>query len=281
MKRDLGKIFKRIFLYLWVGCFLTFFMFPFYWIINTSLQGRDALFQKNLNFIPHPFTLINYIPLFTNKELNIIRALLNSLRVAFATAIICIILGSLGAYAFTRLRFKGSRIWFILLLVTEMLPPISFLIPFFIFYSRFHLLNTWYGLVIGYVAWLLPIATWILYGYFKTIPKDLEDSGRIDGCSRVGSLIRLVLPVSIPGLISAGIVVFMFSMGEFIFAVTTMSQMKAHTLPIEITIFVGKFALDYGAMSATAVLALIVPVILVLLLQKYLVEGLTKGAVKE
>ena len=143
------------------------------------------------------------------------------------------------------------------------------------------MLNTWYGLVIGYVAWLLPIATWILYGYFKTIPKDLEDSGRIDGCSRVGSLIRLVLPVSTPGLISAGIVVFMFSMGEFIFAVTTMSQMKAHTLPIEITIFVGKFALDYGAMSATAVLTLISPVILVLLLQKYLIEGLTKGAVKE
>lgn len=281
MKSHLGQKLKRIFLYLWVGCFLTFFMFPFYWILNTSLQSANTLFQKEVNFFPRSITLENYIPLFTNTELNIIRALLNSLRVALVTAIICIVLGSLGAYAFARLRFKGSRIWFTLLLITEMLPPISFLIPFFIFYSKFHLLNTWYGLVLGYVAWLLPISTWILYGYFKTVPRELEDSGRIDGCSRVGSLFRLIIPVSAPGLISAGIVVFMFSMGEFIFAVTTMSQMKAHTLPVEITIFVGKFGLDYGAISATAILALIVPVILVLFLQKYLVEGLTKGAVKE
>jgi len=281
MKGHLGQKLKRIFLYLWVGCFLTFFMFPFYWILNTSLQSANTLFQKEVNFFPRSITLENYIPLFTHTELNIIRALLNSLRVALVTAIICIVLGSLGAYAFARLRFKGSRIWFTLLLITEMLPPISFLIPFFIFYSKFHLLNTWYGLVLGYVAWLLPISTWILYGYFKTVPRELEDSGRIDGCSRVGSLFKLIIPVSIPGLISAGIVVFMFSMGEFIFSVTTMSQMQAHTLPVEITIFVGKFALDYGAISATAILSLIVPVLLVLFLQKYLVEGLTKGAVKE
>ncbi len=281
MKRHLGKRLKRIFLYLWVGCFTIFFMFPFYWILNTSLQDKNTLFQKELSFFPRPITLANYIPLFTHPELNVIRALLNSLRVAFVAAIICIVLGSLGAYAFARLRFKGSKVWFNLLLITEMLPPISFLIPFFIFYSKLHLLNTWYGLVIGYVAWLLPISTWILYGYFKTVPRDLEDSGRIDGCSRVGALFRIVLPVSTPGIISAGIVVFMFSMGEFIFSVTTMSQMKAHTLPVEITIFIGKFALNYGAISATAILSLIVPVLLVLFLQKYLVEGLTKGAVKE
>jgi multiple sugar transport system permease protein len=279
--RHFGQRFKRIFLYLWVGCFLTFFLFPFYWIINTSLQGKNSLFTKNVNFFPRDISLENYIPLFTDKQLNVITALLNSLKVALIASIVCIILGTLGAYAFARLRFRGSKVLFTLLLVTEMLPPISFLIPFFIFYSRLHLLNTWYGLVIGYVAWLLPIATWILYGYFKTIPRDLEDSARIDGCSRVGALVRIVIPVSTPGLISAGIVVFMFSMGEFIFAVTTMTQGKARTLPVEITLFIGKFALDYGAISATAILALIVPVLLVLFLQKYLIEGLTKGAVKE
>jgi multiple sugar transport system permease protein len=276
-----GQRFKRIFLYLWVGGFLTFFLFPFYWILNTSLQGKNSLFTKDVNFFPRDITLENYIPLFTHDELNIVTALLNSLKVDIVASLICIILGSLGAYAFARLRFKGSKVWFTLLLVTEMLPPISFLIPFFMLYSKLHLLNTWYGLVIGYVAWLLPIATWILYGYFKTIPRDLEDSARIDGSSRVGALLRIVIPVSIPGLISAGIVCFMFSMGEFIFAVSTMTQGKARTLPVEITLFIGKFSLDYGAVSATAILALIVPVILVLLLQRYLIEGLTKGAVKE
>ena len=279
--KHLGQRFKRIFLYLWVGGFLTFFLFPFYWILNTSLQGKNSLFTKNVNFFPRDITLENYIPLFTNPELNIIKALLNSLRVSLIVAVVCIILGALGAYAFARLRFKGSKVWFTLLLVTEMLPPISFLIPFFILYSRLHLLNTWYGLVIGYVAWLLPIATWVLYGYFKTIPRDLEEAARIDGCSRVGALLRIIIPVSTPGIISAGIICFMFSMGEFIFAVTTMTQGTSRTLPVEITLFIGKFSLDYGAISATAILALIVPVLLVLFLQKYLVEGLTKGAVKE
>jgi len=279
--KHLGQRFKRIFLYLWVGGFLTFFLFPFYCILNTSLQCKNSLFTKNVNFYPRDITLENYIPLFTNPELNIIKALLNSLRVSLIVAVVCIILGALGAYAFARLRFKGSKVWFTLLLVTEMLPPISFLIPFFILYSRLHLLNTWYGLVIGYVAWLLPIATWVLYGYFKTIPRDLEEAARIDGCSRVGALLRIIIPVSTPGIISAGIICFMFSMGEFIFAVTTMTQGTSRTLPVEITLFIGKFSLDYGAISATAILALIVPVLLVLFLQKYLVEGLTKGAVKE
>jgi multiple sugar transport system permease protein len=279
--KNLGQRLKRIFLYLWVGVFLTFFLFPFYWILNTSLQGKNSLFTKNVNFFPRDITLENYIPLFTNPELNIIKALLNSLRVSLIVAVICIILGALGAYAFARLRFKGSKVWFTLLLVTEMLPPISFLIPFFILYSKLHLLNTWYGLVIGYVAWLLPISTWILYGYFKTIPRDLEEAARMDGCSRVGALLRIIIPVSTPGIISAGIICFMFSMGEFIFAVTTMTQGTSRTIPVEITLFIGKFSLDYGAISATAILALIVPVLLVLFLQKYLVEGLTKGAVKE
>lgn len=281
MKKGLEVRLKRIFLYFFVLISIIFFMFPLYWILITSLQEKESLFVRNLSFIPREITLINYIDLFSEGRFNVIGALLNSLRVASITAIVCILLGILSAYSFARLRFKGSSKIFYLLIFTEMLPPISFLIPFYLIFKRIHLLNTWYGLVIGYTAWLLPIITWILYSYFKSIPQDLEDAARADGCSRIGALFRIILPVSAPGIVASGIVCFMFSMGEFLFALTISTSQKAHTLPVELTVFLSKYGVEYGKITATAVLTLMIPVVLVLIFQKYLIEGLTKGAVKE
>jgi len=260
---------------------MIFFLFPIYWIVITSIQKKESLFVRGLNFIPREITMINYIDLFTKGKFNVMGALFNSLRVASVTAIICILLGVLAAYSFARLKFKGSGKIFYLLIFTEMLPPISFLIPFYLIFSKINLLNTWYGLVIGYTAWLLPIITWILYGYFKSIPRDLEDAARADGCSRIGALFRIVLPVSTPGIVASGIVCFMFSMGEFLFSLTISTSQKAHTLPVELTVFLSKYGVEYGKITATAVITLIIPIILVLFFQRYLIEGLTKGAVKE
>ncbi|GAH12315.1 unnamed protein product, partial [marine sediment metagenome] len=148
-------------------------------------------------------------------------------------------------------------------------------------FKKVHLLNTWYGLVIGYTAWLLPIIIWILYSYFKSIPQDLEDAARVDGCSRIGSLFRIALPVSAPGIIASGIVCFMLSIGEFIFALIICTNQTAHTLPVELTLFLSKHGIEYVKITAAAILTLMIPVLLVLIFQKYLVEGLTKGAVKE
>lgn len=281
MQINKGFIIKRIFLYIWVISFIVFFIFPIYWILMTSLQERESLFAENLSFIPKSITFSNYIELFTSNQLNVVNALGNSLKVAFCATLVCLILGILGSYAFARMKFKGSKILFYFLIFTQMLPPISFLLPFYIFYIKLGLLNKWYGLVIGYIAWLLPIVTWVLYGYFKSIPRDLEEAARIDGCSRVGALFRIIIPVSLPGIIASGIISFMFSMGEFLFALTITTDSKVHTLPVEITVFLSKFSLEYGKMTATAMLTMIVPVILVLIFQRYLVEGLTKGAVKE
>lgn len=281
MKKGLGVRLKRIFLYFFVTLSMIFFLFPIYWIVITSIQKKESLFVRGLNFIPREITMINYIDLFTKGKFNVMGALFNSLRVASVTAIICILLGVLAAYSFARLKFKGSGKIFYLLIFTEMLPPISFLIPFYLIFSKINLLNTWYGLVIGYTAWLLPIITWILYGYFKSIPRDLEDAARADGCSRIGALFRIVLPVSTPGIVASGIVCFMFSMGEFLFSLTISTSQKAHTLPVELTVFLSKYGVEYGKITATAVITLIIPIILVLFFQRYLIEGLTKGAVKE
>lgn len=260
---------------------MLFFLFPVYWIIIASLQESDALYTKDITFIPRNITLSNYIDLFTRGKFYIGSAMINSIRVSLVCTVVCLLLAIFSAYAFARLKFKGSTIFFYGLIFTEMLPPISFLIPFYIIFKRAHLLNTWYGLVVGYTAWLLPIVTWVLYGYFKTIPQDLEDSARIDGCTRVGALFRIVLPVSAPGVVASGIICFVFAMGEFLFALTVLTQEKVRTLPIALTGFVTKFSIEYGKITASAVLTFIFPIIFVLIFQRYLVKGLTSGAVKE
>jgi multiple sugar transport system permease protein len=278
----LKKVLKKTYIYILVLILLLFFLFPIYWTVLMSLTGREALRVKNISFIPKNLSLDNYLDLFSRKsrEFYVVKALFNSLRVSSVTVIVCVVIGCFSAYAFARLRFKNSTKIFYLLLMTEMLPPISLLIPFYLIFQKLRLLNTWYGLVIGYSSWLLPIVTWILYGYFKSIPKDLEDSARADGCTRVGALFRIVLPISAPGIASAAIVCFMFSMGEFIFAVTMATAQRAHTMPVELTVFLGKFSVEYGKISASAVLAFIFPVLMVLIFQKYIIQGLTKGAVK-
>jgi ABC-type glycerol-3-phosphate transport system permease component len=268
--------FKRFLLYLIVFLYVVALLFPIYWILVTSLQDGDAI-----SFIPKRFTLANYLTIFTSDRFSIVTPLLNSLRVSLTTTAICILLGILSAYAFARLKFKGSSTLFLILIFTEMLPPIALLIPFFLLYQRLHLFNTWYGLVIGYVAWLLPITTWVLYSYFQSIPKDLEEAARADGATRVGALFKIILPVSAPGIIAATVICFMFSMGEFLFAITVATAEKAHTLTVNMNIFITKFQIEYGYLTATTIITLLFPVILVLILQRFLIDGLTKGAVKE
>ncbi len=267
---------KRVLLYLAVIIYTVALLFPIYWILTTSLQKSDAI-----NFIPKVLTLENYVTIFTSDRFSIVTPLFNSIRVSLSTTAICIILSVLAAYAFARLKFKGSNTVFVILIFTEMLPPIALLIPFFLLYQRLHLFNTWYGLVIGYVSWLLPITTWVLYSYFQSIPKDLEEAARADGATRVGALFKVILPVSAPGIISATVICFMFSMGEFLFAVTVATAEKAHTLTVNMNIFMTKFQIEYGYLTATTIVTLLFPVILVLILQRFLIEGLTKGAVKE
>ncbi|GAF84043.1 unnamed protein product, partial [marine sediment metagenome] len=170
---------------------------------------------------------------------------------------------------------------FIAIIVTEMLPPVALLIPFSIAFRTLHLSNTLHGLAIFYTAWLLPITTWILYSYFKSIPRDLEDSARIDGATRVGAIFRIVVPLSFPGIASAAIICFIFSMGELIGAMTLINRARVNTLPLTLSQFLTKTYVDYGKITATSVIAILFPVLFVLVFQKFIIKGLTSGSVKE
>jgi len=275
------KKLKRVLLYFFLTITMGFFLFPFYWIVMTSIQPKDQLYAATPNFIPRSINFDNYISILGAGKVNIAIALKNSLIVAVAVTVVCIVFGIFSAYAFARLKFKGSNIVFIALIFAEMLPPVALLIPFYLIFKQLSLTNTLQGLVIMQTSWLLPIVTWILYSYFKTIPRDLEDSARIDGASKIGALMKIIVPVSLPGMVSSGVICFVFSMGEFMGAMAIINVTRLHTLPLALAQFVTKYSIEYGKITASAVLAVIFPVLFVLIFQRYIVKGLTAGAVKE
>jgi len=272
---------KKIILYFFLIITMAFFLFPFYWIVLTSIQPKDQLYTPTPNFIPENITIDNYINILGAGKVNIAIALKNSLIVAVSVTVICILFGNFSAYAFARLKFKGSNILFFGLIFAEMLPPVALLIPFYLIFKQVGLTNTLQGLVVMQTSWLLPIVTWILYSYYKTIPKDLEDSARIDGASKIGALMRIIVPISLPGLVSSGVICFVISMGEFMGAMAIVNVTRFHTLPLALAQFVTKYSIEYGKITASAVLAIIFPVAFVLIFQRYIVKGLTEGAVKE
>ena len=272
---------KRLMLYFFVTLTMLFFLFPFYWILITSIQPKGQLYLPTPNFIPRNITFENFISVLGGGKVNIAIALKNSLLVAAVTTIVCIVFGIFAAYAFARLKFKGSNVVFVALIFVEMLPPVALLIPFYLIFKQLSLTNTLQGLIIMQASWLLPIVTWILYSYFKTIPKDLEDSARIDGASKVGALVKIIVPLSLPGVVSSAVICFVFSMGEFMGAMAIINVQKVQTLPLALAQFVTKYSIEYGNITASAILAIIFPVIFVLVFQRYIIKGLTAGAVKE
>ncbi|RKX75961.1 MAG: hypothetical protein DRP60_08120 [Spirochaetes bacterium] len=270
----------KIMLYFFLTITMIFFLFPFYWIVMTSIQPKGQLYALTPNFIPKDVTIENYISILGAGKVNIAIALKNSLIVAISVTAVCIFFGIFAAYAFARLKFKGSNSMFVALIFAQMLPPVALLIPFYLIFKQLGLTNTLQGLIVMQTSWLLPIVTWILYSYFKTIPDDLENSARIDGASKVEALLRIIVPISLPGLVSSGVICFVFSMGEFMGAMAIVNVTRLHTLPLALAQFVTKYSIEYGKITASAVLAILFPVLFVLIFQRYIVRGLTAGAVK-
>jgi multiple sugar transport system permease protein len=283
MKRKLysRKTINKIILYFFLTITMVFFLFPFYWIVTTSIQPRGQLYAPTPNFIPKNVNIDNYIDILGVGKVNVAMALKNSLIVAISVTVVCIAFGIFAAYSFARLKFKGSNTIFVALIFAQMLPPVAVLIPFYLIFKQVGLTNTLQGLVIMQTSWLLPIVTWILYSYFKTIPRDLEDSARIDGASKVQALLRIIVPISLPGLVSSGVICFVFSMGEFMGAMAIINVNRLHTLPLALAQFFTKYSIEYGKITASAVLTVLFPIIFVLVFQRYIVKGLTAGAVKE
>lgn len=238
------------------------------------------------HWIPQHPTLKNYIDIiFPNLASSSVPrtfavSLLNSVKIASAVTIICILIGSLAAYALVRIPFKFNQTIQIGILGTRMIPEVSLVIPLFVVASSLQLINKPIVLIITYMSFALPYAIWMMAAFFQTVPVELEEAARLDGCSRLGILWRVVMPIAVPGLISTAMFVFLVAWDEFFYALIFTSTLNAKTAPVAIAEFIGRYAVNINGMMAGGVMAAIPPVVLGLIFQRYVVSGMTAGAVK-
>jgi multiple sugar transport system permease protein len=265
-------------IYVAIVLIIVFCLFPFYWLINTSLKtGADL--SSNALLPPHP-TLKNYQSIFENGDFT--KALRNSAIVSFFTTLLALVFGSFCAYALARLKFPGKFLLLAVVLSVTTFPEIAVAAPIFKLWTDIGFYNTLYGLVIPSLTFALPLATYILTSFFKEIPKDLEEAALVDGATRFQAFYKVVIPLAAPGLATAGILTFIFAWNEFLLAITLTSSSAARTVPAAIAFFTGstQFELPLGTISAASVVITIPLIVLVIVFQKRIVAGLTAGAVK-
>lgn len=282
--RQVQKKAFRVFIYVVVIVICIWVVAPFLWLMISSVSTRNQLTEVPLQWLPDQLNLENYKKALFGEDSAVHRSLrrgaVNSLVVAGGATLTCLVASSLGAYAFSRLQFPMKRTFLITLLVTQLLPTVALIIPIYIIMLALNLLNTVWALMLAVTAMILPLMTWILRGYFASVPRGLEDAARIDGCSRLGTVFRIMLPLSAPGLAASGLFAFVIAWNEFFTAFILSSTMASKTLSVVVSEFTTKVGTDYVAMSTAGVLTSLPPVILAILFQRYIVRGLTAGAVK-
>ncbi len=270
-----GKVKKIVFVLITVIIF-GFVLFPPIVLFLTSIKTElDALsFPPKWIFQP---TLQNYVDIFKTSPL--IRFLLNSIIVASTNTVLSLGLGSLTAYGLARFKFRGSENLSFWILSIRMMPPVATIIPIYIIMKKVRLLDTPWALIIIYLSFNLPFVVWMMKGFFEDIPRAIEESALIDGCSEFAVFRKIALPLVAPGLAATAVLIFIFSWNEFLFALI-LTGTRAVTLPVGIIGFMKETGINWGYMTAGGMLALVPVVIFTILVQKHLVKGLTMGALK-
>ncbi len=279
--------------------------FPLLWMILTSLKDENELIRMPITYLPVEPTLRNYVQVF--EQLPFARFMLNSAIVSVSATIACVIIAALAGYALARLNMPFRRGILTAIVITSMFPALVLLVPLYRVFlgaeipivsqvAAFmhalgltfmpaelrgpNLLNTYWALIIPYVALSLPIATLILTSFFQLIPKDLESAALVDGCTRVQTLVKVIAPVSAPGIVTAGIIIFVNSWNEFLLALNFNTSMTMRTVPVGITMYQGEFAFPWAVISAAITIGVLPLVALILLFQQKIIAGLTAGGVK-
>ena len=267
----------------WVGngilvVMLVWTLVPFYWMVATSLKKDKEIYGFEATLVPRHPTLEAYQRLF--RQTPFLKYVRNSTIIAVATTVASLVFGSLGAYAIARLRFPGRALIARGLVFTYLVPPALLFIPLFAVMSTLRLTDTHEGLILAYLGFTVPFCTWLLMGYFRSVPLELEEAALVDGCSRLSTLVRIILPMSLPALAVVAFFSFTQAWNEFLYANVFVNSVEVRTITTGLTLFIVEDVFFWGPMMAAAFLSTIPPVVIYLVFQRWVVKGLTLGGVK-
>ena len=257
---------------------LAYCLLPFIWMFVVSIAEEHSQFVRELEYIPSHPTIQNYIEVF--QVMPFARFFMNSMFVAVATVLLTLSVSVTAAYAFARFQFPGRKIMILTMLLVYMLPSIVLLVPLLVIFKTLGMINTYQSLILAETTHAVPFAVWLLTGSFAALPRELEESALVDGCTPFQALLRIVLPLSLPGIVAAGLFVFIASWNNFLFAFMFTSGEDVRTLPVVTRFFVqGEADFHWGIIMACAVLTTLPVAMLFLFFQRYLIRGLA-GSVK-
>lgn len=258
--------------------YLVFALFPLYWLLKIAVTPDQLIYSDGTRLWPSEFTLSNFTAVLFQTDF--MSYFTNSLIVSLGTAVLTTLFAAGAGYAFSRFNFGGKKIIITVMLITQMFPLLMIIAPIYKIVASFGLLNSLTSLIVVYTAFNIPFATFLMQSFFDGIPKDLEEAAMMDGCSRFQALRKVIFPLTLPGLGATLGFVFTAAWSELLFALMLISKNDSMTFPVGLLTFVSKFSVDWGQMMAAGVLALIPSCLFFIFIQRYLVQGLTSGAVK-
>jgi multiple sugar transport system permease protein len=255
-------------------------IFPVYWILVTSLKNEQEIFMNPPTLFPQKMNTASYMAQIEQGDFNMFRSFANSFLIAVGALCISVILSVPASYGIARYSFKGRQAVVLLFLVTQMLPVSVLLTPMFIIFKNMKLLNKPYSAIIADATIGIPFSILILKNYFASVPVELEEAAIIDGCSRFGAFLRVVVPVALPGIIVCGVFSFLYAWGDLAYGMTFIQEQTMRPITAGIFNFMGQYGTKWSYLTAFAVVTIIPVALIFIFMQKYIISGLTSGAVK-
>lgn len=256
-------------------------LFPLFWVLMTSLKTEQEIFLNPPTFYPHVLNLKSYQAQVENGDFNMFRSFFNSLMISLFAMLISVVLAVPASYAIAKYKFAGRKVTLLFFLVTQMLPVSVLLTPMFVMFKKIHMYNTWGAAILADATIGIPFSVLILKNYFASIPKALEEAAYIDGCNRLKAFLLVLVPVAKPGVIVCAVFSFLYSWGDLAYGMTFILDQQKRPITAGIFNFMGQYGTRWSYLTAFAVVSIIPVVLIFIFMQKYIIAGMTSGAVKE
>lgn len=257
---------------------LLFVLFPFLWAVSTSLKGESDIISSTIRYIPSPITFDNFVKVWSVNKFSVY--FINSIFISIIAVVFIAILSIANGYALSRYKFKGKNAFMLILLSTQMLPVILFVIPLFLIFKTMGLINTPYAIILFYIVSQVAFNTLLMQGFVSSVPKEIDEAAMVDGAGRLRIIATIITPVILPGIVATAAFAFIGCWNEFIVAFSFITSANKFTIPIGLKFLIGEYSVEYGSLAAGSIIGLIPPILLFMYIQRFLVQGLAGGSVK-